>query len=71
MAHGRRRQSRQLAVDIAACVGASFSENRVEWDQFIETGELIIWDRHPLPMTPQIQAEIERLKRHEERLNAR
>lgn len=56
---------RQHAIDIASCVGAAFGGKRVEWDQFVRNGELIVWDRHPLPMTPAIKAKIEELKRHE------
>jgi len=69
MATARRRQQRRQAVDIASCVGASFGGKRVEWNEFIRRGELIIWDRHPLPMTPAIKSEMERLKKHEEQLH--
>lgn len=69
MATARRRAARRHAIDITNCVGASFSEKKIEWQTFVETGEWIEWKRYPVPMTPGVRAEIERLTQHEQDLD--
>lgn len=69
MAMARRSQQRQLAVNIANCVAATFGGKKIEWTKFVNTGEVIVWDKYPLPPHPQLQSEIERLTKHEEQLH--
>lgn len=65
MAAARRSAQRQQALDISNCVGAAFADKRVEWDQWLATGKWIVWGRYPLPITPAVQAEMERLTAHQ------
>lgn len=70
MGTSRRRAMRQHALDVSQCVAASFGERRVEWEEFVSTGRLVVWDRHPLPLTPAVAAEKERLLAHRRKLDA-
>lgn len=65
MATARRRAQRQQALDISNCVGAAFEGKRVEWEDWLNSGAWVVWGRYPLPITPAVQAEIERLRAHQ------
>lgn len=65
MAIGSRKRSRIHAVDIASAVNAIFSSTkhkRVNWDRFIETGELKEHVPLEIPITPLIQQNIDRIR---------
>lgn len=63
MAAGRREAMRRQAL---AIVGCAFAENpkKADWDAFIKTGHLAQRKRYPIPMTPLIAREMERIKQH-------
>lgn len=70
MAVARQRAQRRNALDISNCVGAAFGEKKVSWDEWLKTGKFVVWGRYPLPITPAVEAEVERLKAEERKRHA-
>jgi len=69
MAVGRRESRRREMLESWACNGDD--GKRYDVERFLKTGAVAKFQRvnpNDIPLTPQIAAEMERLKAHEERL---